>query len=208
MEKIKGIDFIRDTLDQLFPAPTVTLETHDDPYTLLVAVVLSARCRDERVNRVSPRLFALARTPSAMAQLSAEEIEKIIRPCGLSRAKSTAIREMSIILCDVYGGDVPNDFRRLEALPGVGHKTASVVLGRAFGLPTFPVDTHVHRLARRWHLTRGNSVTRTERDLKVLFPPHEWYKRHLQFIHYGRNYCNRQLCYEASFCRICRYVNA
>ena len=177
-EKAKRIHKI---LDERFPGPAVPL-THRDPYTLLIAVLLSAQCTDVRVNQVTPKLFARASKPEAMRRLEVEEIRAIIRPCGLSPAKAKAIHELSKILLSEHGGNVPQDFEALEALPGVGHKTASVVMAQAFGVPAFPVDTHIHRLAARWGLSSGTNVVRTERDLKALFPREAWNRLHLQII--------------------------
>jgi endonuclease-3 len=179
---------IQAQLDELYPHPPIPL-AHDDAYTLLVAVVLSAQCTDERVNQVTPRLFARARTPAAMAQLDAEEIREIIKPCGLSPAKSRNLRELSRLICERHAGNVPRTFEELEALPGVGHKTASVVMAQAFGVPAFPVDTHIHRLAARWGLSDGSKVERTERDLKALYDERDWNKLHLQIIYCGREHC-------------------
>ncbi len=175
-------------LDTLFPETPVPL-LHEDTYTLLIAVLLSAQCTDERVNKITPLLFARARNPQEMVQLSIEEIKEIIKPCGLSPAKSKAIWELSRILLEKHGGQVPQTFEELEALPGVGHKTASVVMSQGFGFPAFPVDTHIHRLAARWGLSSGKSVAQTERDLKSLFPKSSWNKLHLQIIFFGRAYC-------------------
>ena len=175
-------------LDALFPETPIPLQ-HDDPYTLLIAVLLSAQCTDERVNIITPILFARAHTPQDMVQLSVEEIKEIIKPCGLSPAKSKAIWELSRILLEKHKGQVPQTFEELEALPGVGHKTASVVMSQGFGFPAFPVDTHIHRLAARWGLSTGKSVEQTERDLKALFPKSSWNKLHLQIIFFGRAYC-------------------
>ena len=175
-------------LDALFPETPIPLQ-HDDPYTLLIAVLLSAQCTDERVNKITPILFARAHTPQDMVQLSVEEIKEIIKPCGLSPAKSRAIWELSRILLEKHKGQVPQTFEELEALPGVGHKTASVVMSQGFGFPAFPVDTHIHRLAARWGLSTGKSVEQTERDLKALFPKSSWNKLHLQIIFFGRAYC-------------------
>lgn len=175
-------------LDELYPETPIPLE-HIDPYTLLVAVVLSAQCTDERVNRVTPELFELADNPADMARQQVEDIKAIIRPCGLSPRKSQAISDLSKILVDKHGGLVPRSFEELEALPGVGHKTASVVMSQAFGVPAFPVDTHIHRLAYRWGLSTGKNVERTEADLKRLFPKERWNKLHLQIIYFGRQYC-------------------
>lgn len=175
-------------LDDLYPEVPIPL-SHKDPYTLLVAVLLSAQCTDERVNKVTPDLFELADNPFEMAKLPVEEIKAIIRPCGLSPRKSKAISELSEILIDKHDGKVPQNFEALEALPGVGHKTASVVMSQAFGVPAFPVDTHIHRLAYRWTLSTGKNVTKTEQDLKRLFPKESWNKLHLQIIYFGREYC-------------------
>ncbi len=175
-------------LDKLYPKVPVPLD-HQDPYTLLIAVLLSAQCTDVRVNKVTPFLFEKADNPFDMADLAVEEIKSIIRPCGLSPRKSKAIHELSHILIDKYGGKVPDDMDLLEELPGVGHKTASVVMSQAFGVPAFPVDTHIHRLAYRWTLSTGKSVTKTEQDLKKVFPKEIWNKLHLQIIFFGREYC-------------------
>ena len=175
-------------LDELYPEVPVPL-SHSDPYTLLVAVILSARCTDVKVNQVTPYLFKKAHTAKAMAGLDVDVIKEIIKPCGLSPAKSKNIKEMSRILTEEYGGKVPESFAALEALPGVGHKTASVVMSQAFGVPAFPVDTHIHRLARRWGLSDGKNVEKTEADLKKLFPEETWNKLHLQIIYFGREYC-------------------
>lgn len=179
---------IQRILDELYPEVPIPLH-HDDPYTLLVAVVLSAQCTDERVNQVTPHLFARARTPQDMIRLSVDEIREIIKPCGLSPSKSKAIWELSRRITEEHGGQVPRSFEELEALPGVGHKTASVVMSQAFGEPAFPVDTHIHRLAARWGLSSGKSVEQTERDLKAVFPKESWNKLHLQIIYFGREYC-------------------
>src|SRR5262245_46759742 len=176
---------IRATLAELYPAPPIPLG-HEDPFTLLVAVVLSAQCTDVRVNEVTPRLFARARTPEAMARLPVKDIERLVRPCGLSPTKARNIRALSQLLVERHGGRVPSTFEELEALPGVGHKTASVVLVQAFGQPAFPVDTHIHRLATRWGLSSGKNVAETERDLKRLFPEASWGAVHLQIIYFGR----------------------
>jgi len=184
-EKAKAIAKI---LDKIYPEVPIPLE-HEDPYTLLVAVILSARCTDARVNQITPILFKKADTPKKMASLKISEIQKIIQPCGLSPQKSKNIHRMSEILLEEYGGKVPESFEELERLPGVGHKTASVVMSQAFDIPAFPVDTHIHRLARRWGLSSGKNVEQTERDLKELFPEHTWNKIHLQIIYFGREYC-------------------
>lgn len=175
-------------LDGLYPDPPIPL-SHSSPYTLLIAVLLSAQCTDQKVNQVTPELFALARTPETMARQEPERIREIIRPCGLSPQKSKAIWKLSQILVDEYGGCVPRTFEQLEALPGVGHKTASVVMCQAFGLPAFPVDTHIHRCAYRWGLSAGKNVAQTEKDLKRVFPEEAWIRRHLQIIYFGREYC-------------------
>lgn len=175
-------------LEELYPETPVPLD-HTDPYTLLIAVLLSAQCTDERVNKVTPHLFAKANNPNEMAQLPVEDIRGIIRPCGLSPRKSKAISELSTILLEKYNGKVPQTLEELEALPGVGHKTASVVMSQAFGIPAFPVDTHIHRLAYRWTLSTGKSVEKTEKDLKAVFPEEKWNKLHLQIIFFGREYC-------------------
>ncbi len=175
-------------LDDLFPETPIPLQ-HDDVYTLLIAVLLSAQCTDERVNKITPFLFAKANNPSDMLKLSVEEIREIIKPCGLSPTKSKAIYSLSKVLVEKYNGKVPNTFEELEALDGVGHKTASVVMSQGFGFPAFPVDTHIHRLARRWGLSNGKSVEQTEKDLKALCPIDQWNKAHLQIIFFGRKYC-------------------
>ncbi|MDR1665940.1 MAG: endonuclease III [Puniceicoccales bacterium] len=204
MIPVEWLRFIQTSLDSFFPTPQSGLISNGCPYRLLVAVVLSARCRDDQVNLVVPRLFALASTPESMGRLSVDRIQATIRPCGLSAPKAKAIRELSRLLVTRYRGQVPRSFEDLESLPGVGHKTASVVLGHAFGIPTFPVDTHVHRLARRWRLTRQNSVMATEKSLKNLFPPSLWYRLHLQLIQYGRTLCNRYACRPQNRCAVCR----
>jgi endonuclease III len=187
---------------ELYPDPPVPLD-HKDPYTLLVAVLLSAQCTDERVNRITPLLFARADNPWDMAAVPEEEIRAIIRPCGLAPMKAKGISGLSRILIEEHGGEVPADIVSLEALPGVGHKTASVVMAQAFGVPAFPVDTHIHRLAQRWGLSSGKSVIQTERDLKRLFPPECWNDLHLQIIFYGREHCSARGC-DGRVCEICR----
>ena len=179
---------IQQMLDELYPEPPIPLD-HSDPYTLLVAVLLSAQCTDARVNTVTPALFARAGDPFTMAGVPVDEIREIIRPCGLSPTKARNIRALSEQLVDQYDGDVPADLEKLEALPGVGHKTASVVMAQAFGVPAFPVDTHIFRLARRWGLSRGKNVTKVEASLKRTFPRASWNKLHLQIIFFGREYC-------------------
>lgn len=178
-------------LERLYPETPIPLD-HQDAYTLLVAVLLSAQCTDERVNKVTPNLFKLADNPFDMAKKQVEEIKEIIRPCGLSPRKSKAISELSSILVKKFDGQVPESFEELEKLPGVGHKTASVVMSQGFGHPAFPVDTHIHRLAFRWKLSDGKSVVKTEADLKKLFPVELWNKLHLQIIFFGREYCKAQ----------------
>lgn len=175
-------------LEERYPETPIPLE-HQDPYTLLVAVVLSAQCTDVRVNQVTPHLFAKADQPASMAELDVSEIETIIRPCGLAPKKAQSIHELSRIIAEKHGGQVPDSFEALEALPGVGHKTASVVMSQAFGVPAFPVDTHIHRLAWRWGLSNGKNVEQTERDLKSLFPEDKWNALHLQIIYFGRELC-------------------
>jgi endonuclease-3 len=175
-------------LEELYPSPPIPLR-HRDPYTLLVAVLLSAQCTDERVNKVTPLLFARADNPHDMAQVPVREIGDIIRPCGLAPRKSQAIAELSRLLVEKHDGQVPRDWTALEALPGVGHKTASVVMAQAFGVPAFPVDTHIHRLAWRWALSTGKNVEKTEEDLKKVFPREKWNDLHLQIIYFGREYC-------------------
>ena len=186
-KKAEKVEFLLRTLPALYPEIPVPLD-HKDPYTLLVAVLLSAQCTDERVNQVTPSLFNLADNPSDMRKQSVEAIRDIIRPCGLSPAKSKNIHRLSEIICDEHGGETPSSLEALEALPGVGHKTASVVVSQAFGEPAFPVDTHIHRLMWRWGLTTGKSVEQTEKDAKRLFPRESWNDLHLQIIFYGREY--------------------
>jgi len=204
MKRADKAQRIQKLLDELYPHPAVPLD-HTDPYTLLLAVLLSAQCTDVRVNQVTPALFARARTPQDMVKLSPAEIRAIIRPCGLSPQKSKAIHELSRILLARHGGEVPRDLETLETLPGVGHKTASVVASHAFGVPAFPVDTHIHRLAARWGLSNGSSVERTERDLKGLFAPETWERLHLQIIYFGREHCPA-LRHDLSKCPICSWA--
>lgn len=199
--KAERIEFIDRRLDELYPDPPVPLD-HQDPFTLLVAVLLSAQCTDERVNQVTPSLFELADNPFEMAGHSADTIREIIKPCGLSPQKSKAIRRLSEILIEEHGGEVPQEFDALERLPGVGHKTASVVMAQSFGVPSFPVDTHIHRLAQRWGLTRGRNVVETERDLKKVFRKDRWNDLHLQIIFYGREFCTARGC-NGLVCEIC-----
>lgn len=202
MRKLERAHYILEKLEELYPETPVPLD-HKDAYTLLIAVLLSAQCTDERVNKVTPALFALADSPEKMAQLEVEQIQEIIRPCGLSPRKSKAIHELSRLLIEKHGAQVPASFKDLEALPGVGHKTASVVMAQAFGVPAFPVDTHIHRLAQRWGLTKGKNVEQTESDLKKLFPKESWNKLHLQIIFYGREHCTARGC-DGRQCMICR----
>ena len=205
MTKKERARFAAETLERLYPETPIPLK-HRDAFTLLVAVVLSAQCTDKRVNEVTPTLFARAGTPQAMAQLAPETVEAIIRPCGLAPRKAHAIVSLSRDIVEKHGGRVPADFAALEALDGVGHKTASVVMSQAFGVPAFPVDTHIHRLAARWHLSSGKNVETTERDLKALFPRERWNKLHLQFIYYGREHCTARGC-DGHTCEICRALN-
>lgn len=194
--------YIDRRLAELYPETPIPLD-HRDTYTLLVAVLLSAQCTDKRVNLVTPSLWALADAPAAMALVPVGEIQAIIRPCGLSPQKARAISGLSRLLMERHGGAVPPTFAELEALPGVGHKTASVVMSQAFGVPAFPVDTHIHRLAQRWKLTTGRKVEQTERDLKRLFPVAHWNQLHLRMIFYGREHCTARGC-DGTVCEICR----
>jgi endonuclease-3 len=191
-------------LDELYPDPAIPL-THEDAYTLLVAVMLSAQTTDKKVNEVTPSLFALAKTPEAMAALDVETIRQTIREIGLAPTKAKNLREASRLLVERHGGQVPADLDALEALPGVGHKTAQVVLAQAFGLPAFPVDTHIHRLAARWGLSSGRNVEQTERDLKALFPKERWKDMHLKIVLFGREHCPA-LRHDLSTCRICGWA--
>jgi endonuclease-3 len=202
MNKQQRVAYIQQTLAQLYPAPPVPLD-HKDPFTLLIAVLLSAQCTDARVNTVTPALFTLADTPGDMATRSVAEVQAIIRPCGLAPRKASAIVTLSQMLVAQHHAQVPRDMAALELLPGVGHKTASVVMSQAFGDPTFPVDTHIHRLAQRWGLSSGKNVVQTERDLKRLFPRESWNDLHLQIIFYGREFCSARGC-DGSACTICR----
>lgn len=192
---------IAEVLEELYPETPIPLD-HQDNYTLLVAVLLSAQCTDVRVNQVTPFLFERADNPYDMMKVPVEEIREIIKPCGLSPSKSKAISELSRILVEEHGGKVPESWEALEALPGVGHKTASVVMSQGFGHPAFPVDTHIHRLAARWGLSSGKNVEQTERDLKALFPENTWNKLHLQIIFYGREYCPAR-GHDPAACKIC-----
>ena len=205
MKVSEKVIFIQKTLDEIFPNPPVPLN-HQDPFTLLIAVLLSAQCTDERVNQITPKLFALADNALAMSKLGRDTIYSIIKPCGLGPQKSRAITELSNILMSDFKGLVPEDISALEKLPGVGHKTASVVMSQAFGQPAFPVDTHIHRLAQRWKLTNGKSVVQTERDLKRHFPKKDWNKLHLQIIFWGRAFCQATRCHGME-CKICVAMN-
>ena len=205
MKKEERFIYISKELQKLYPETPIPLD-HDSIYTLLIAVLLSAQCTDVRVNQVTPELFKLANNPFDMSLVDPDEIRKIIRPCGLSPKKSKAIAELSKILCEKYEGQVPESFEALEALPGVGHKTASVVMSQGFNHPAFPIDTHIHRLAQRWRLSRGKNVKQTEKDLKKGFPIEDWNKLHLQFIFYGREYCTARGC-DGRVCKICSEVN-
>lgn len=201
MNKKDRVEYILQELQRLYPKPPIPLK-HKDAYTLLIAVLLSAQCTDERVNKITPALFKLADNPKRMAKQSVEKIQEIIRPCGLSPQKAKAIKKLSEMLIEEHAGQVPADIDALEKLPGVGHKTASVVMSQAFGEPAFPVDTHIHRLAQRWGLTSGKNVVQTERDLKRLFPIDKWNALHLQIIYYGREYCTARGC-DGTVCPIC-----
>lgn len=202
MTKSERVSYILHRLEELYPETPVPLD-HSDPFTLLIAVLLSAQCTDVRVNQITPKLFGeLGRTPQALAAQPVAKIEAIVKPCGLGPQKAKAIQKLSQILLDQHGGQVPCDLAALEELPGVGHKTAQVVMAQSFGVPSFPVDTHIHRLAQRWKLTDGKNVTQTERDLKRLFPESSWNKLHLQIIFYGREYCSARGC-DGTVCEIC-----
>lgn len=202
MTKQERADHVRKRLVELYPDPPIPLD-HTDAYTLLVAVLLSAQCTDVRVNQVTPNLFKLAKKPADMAKVPVSEIEKIVKPCGLGPQKAKAIAQLSKDLMEHHGGKVPRSLEELERLPGVGHKTAQVVMAQAFGVPSFPVDTHIHRLAQRWKLTNGKSVQQTERDLKKLFPMESWNKLHLQIIYFGREHCSARGC-DGTGCQLCR----
>jgi len=204
MKKKEKVQFIIEILEKLYPETPIPLK-HGDPYTLLIAVLLSAQCTDVRVNTVTPELFSLARNPLDMTKISTEEIQRIIRPCGLSNNKSKAISGLSRMLVDQYKGEVPSQMEELEKLPGVGHKTASVVVSQAFGQAAFPVDTHIHRLLTRWGLTTGKNVVQTEKDAKKLFPEDKWNKLHLQIIYFGREYCPAR-GHEPMQCPICSQI--
>ena len=201
MNKSQRAKFIINALNEAYPETPIPLN-HQNVYTLLIAVLLSAQCTDKRVNEVTPKLFALASDPLSMTKLSIDTIYEIIKPCGLGPKKSKAISDLSHILVHEHDQKVPQTFKELEQLPGVGHKTASVVMSQGFGYPAFPVDTHIHRLAQRWGLTNGKSVIQTEKDLKRLFPKKNWNKLHLQIIYYGREFCKARECYGVT-CKIC-----
>lgn len=204
MKRAEKARKIGEILDELYPAPPIPLE-HRDPFTLLVAVLLSAQTTDAQVNKVTPALFAKAATPQAMAKLSESGILDAIRSCGLSPTKAKNIKKLAQTLVDEFGGEVPRDIEALEKLPGVGHKTASVVMSQAFGEPAFAVDTHIHRLAQRWGLSRGKNVEQTENDLKKVFPRDEWSRRHLQIIYFGREHCPAR-GHEKADCPICSWT--
>ena len=204
MKKQVKVKEIQKILDKKYPNPPVPLN-HKDPFTLLIAVLLSARCTDKKVNEVTPYLFKLANNPKEMAKQNIKKVREIVKPCGLSPQKSKAIVGLSKILVNKYDSVVPKNFEQLEELPGVGHKTASVVMSQGFGVPAFAVDTHIHRLAQRWGLTNGKSVKKTEEDLKKIFPKSSWNKLHLQIIFWGRQYCQARECYgkECEICKTC-----
>ena len=202
MNKNERVKFIEKTLNKIYPSTPIPLN-HVNKFELLVAVLLSAQCTDERVNQVTPLLFNKANNPYLMKKVSLNTIYKIVKPCGLGPKKSKAIYDLSRILIEKFNGEVPEDFIELEKLPGVGHKTASVVMSQGFGHPAFPVDTHIHRLAQRWGLTNGKNVVQTEKDLKNIFPKKNWNKLHLQIIWYGREYCKARDCYGIT-CKICK----
>ena len=204
MTKAERASIVQKILEEYYPETPVPLD-HEDNFTLLVAVLLSAQCTDERVNKVTPKLFQLANNSKDMSTKSPEEIYSIIKPCGLGPQKSKAIHKLSNILCDSFNGEVPEDIKALEKLPGVGHKTASVVISQGFGHPAFPVDTHIHRLAARWGLSKGKSVELTERDLKKIWPKKEWNKLHLQIIFFGREYCPARN-HDLSTCQVCSWA--
>lgn len=205
MKRAEKVERIGEILDELYPQPPIPLE-HRDPFTLLVAVVLSAQTTDVQVNRVTPALFRRASTAQAMAAMSESEILQLIRSCGLAPGKARNLRKLAQTLIDEHGGRVPADLEALERLPGVGHKTASVVMSQAFGVPAFPVDTHIHRLAKRWGLSSGKNVEQTERDLKKLFPSADWGKRHLQIIYFGREHCPARN-HDRLACPICSWTS-
>ena len=204
MKKSERANIVKKLLDKKYPQTPIPLD-HKDNFSLLIAVLLSAQCTDERVNQITPKLFAKASTPESMNKLTRDQIYKIIKPCGLGPQKSKAIKNLSNILVNEFNSKIPNNFNDLESLPGVGHKTASVVMSQGFGIPAFAVDTHIHRLAQRWGLTNGKNVKKTEEDLKKLFPESSWNKLHLQIIFWGREYCQARECYgmECDICKTC-----
>jgi endonuclease-3 len=202
VKKQERADTVCQRLNDLYPDPPIPLD-HNDDFTLLVAVLLSAQCTDKKVNEITPELFRKAGTPAKMRRLGEAKILEIIRPLGLSKQKAKSLAKLSEMVIDLHDGEVPRTFEELEALPGVGHKTASVVMAQAFGVPAFPVDTHIHRLAQRWGLSSGKSVVQTERDLKKLFPEEAWNKLHLQIIFYGREFCSARGC-DGTKCDLCR----
>ena len=202
MNKFERANVVKKILDKTYPKTPVPLH-HKDNFSLLVAVLLSAQCTDERVNEITPKLFSVASDPVSMSKVSINKIYKIIKPCGLGPQKSKAIHKLSNILVKKFKGKVPNNFKDLESLPGVGHKTASVVMSQGFGIPAFAVDTHIHRLAQRWGLTNGTNVATTERDLKKIFPKDSWNKLHLQIIFWGREFCTARSCFRLE-CKICK----
>tara|TARA_A200000113_G_scaffold5394_1_gene5869 strand:+ start:3743 stop:4396 length:654 start_codon:yes stop_codon:yes gene_type:complete len=202
MKKSERANIVKKLLDKKYPQTPIPLD-HKDNFSLLIAVLLSAQCTDERVNQITPKLFAKASTPESMNKLTRDQIYKIIKPCGLGPQKSKAIKNLSNILVNKFNSKIPNNFNDLESLPGVGHKTASVVMSQGFGIPAFAVDTHIHRLAQRWGLTNGKNVKKTEEDLKKLFPESSWNKLHLQIIFWGREHCQARECYGIK-CDICK----
>ena len=204
MKKSERANIVKKLLDKKYPQTPIPLD-HKDNFSLLIAVLLSAQCTDERVNQITPKLFAKASNPKSMSKLTQNQIYQIIKPCGLGPQKSKAIKNLSSILVNKFNSKVPNNFKDLESLPGVGHKTASVVMSQGFGIPAFAVDTHIHRLAQRWGLTNGKNVKKTEEDLKKLFPESSWNKLHLQIIFWGREYCQARECYgiECDICKTC-----
>ena len=202
MKKSERANIVKKLLDKKYPQTPIPLD-HKDNFSLLIAVLLSAQCTDERVNQITPKLFAKASNPKSMSKLTQNQIYQIIKPCGLGPQKSKAIKNLSSILVNKFNSKVPNNFNDLESLPGVGHKTASVVMSQGFGIPAFAVDTHIHRLAQRWGLTNGKNVKRTEEDLKKIFPESSWNKLHLQIIFWGREFCQARECYGVE-CKICK----
>ena len=204
MNKKQRAEKIHKILNELYPSPAIPLQ-HRDPFTLLVAVILSAQCTDARVNIITPALFQRASTPEAMSQLSVEDIEQLIHSCGFSWTKARALQKTAQILCEKYAGEVPASFQKLEELPGVGHKTASVIMAQAFGKAAFPVDTHIHRCAKRWKLSSAKNVEQTERDLKRLFSKKDWIRLHLQIIYFAREYCPARF-HEPKLCPICSWI--